>query len=87
MPPALLGGVLLGVVIVRGGPLAVLGWVLAAMFAAPVAWVLASALWPASADRTCPTCGADALERLDRETTHGLRCRSCGWRDEAASSL
>lgn len=50
-----------------------------------VLWVLAASLWPAKADRTCPQCGEDALERLDPDTTMGLRCTACGHTDPTKS--
>ncbi|MFT5290788.1 MAG: hypothetical protein ACI8QS_002874 [Planctomycetota bacterium] len=49
-------------------------------------WVLTSILWPSRADRSCPDCGLDTLERMDLETTMGLRCGSCGFMDETLSS-
>jgi len=84
-PPLYLGAALLGAWIVIARPVAVLGWLLAALVAVPVLWVLVSALWPARAERGCPACGRDALARIDPETTQGLVCRACGWRDESAS--
>lgn len=50
------------------------------------AWILISALHPAQADRTCPECGEEALERLDPETTRGVTCARCGHTDRDASS-
>ena len=49
-------------------------------------WILISALHPAQADRTCPECGEEALERLDPETTRGVTCARCGHTDRDASS-
>ena len=49
-------------------------------------WIIVSALHPAQADRTCPECGEEALERLDPETTRGVRCSSCGYIDRDESS-
>ncbi len=85
-PPILLGAALLGIRIVLGQPVGVFGKVLAILFALPLGWVVVSVLWPARAERTCPTCGREAVVRMDHETTHGLICRACGWRDETASS-
>ncbi len=76
----------LGVAIVLRRPLALFGGVLIALAVVPVGWVLASALWPARAERRCPACGKDALARLDPRATHGLVCRACGFRDESASA-
>ena len=86
LPPGMVLAVAVGAWIVRGQPLGVLGYVLAAMLLIPLAWVVISALWPASADRKCPACGRDSLVRMSEESTMGLECRSCNWRDESASS-
>jgi len=86
LPIALLGAGLAGVGIALAGPTSLLGWVLVAAGALPILWVLGSALWPASAERTCPACRRNRVQRLDPRTTHGLVCPDCGWRDETASS-
>ena len=49
-------------------------------------WIGISTLWPATADRSCPSCGEDGLERLDPQKTYGIRCRGCGFRDESVSA-
>jgi len=49
-------------------------------------WILVSALHPAQADRVCPECGEEALQRLDPETTRGVTCASCGHTDRDESS-
>ena len=49
-------------------------------------WILVSSLHPARADRSCPECGEEALERLDPETTRGVTCARCGHTDRDASS-
>jgi hypothetical protein len=85
-PLGLLGAVLAAAAIVLARPLSLLGALLFALAIVPVGWVLASALWPARAERRCPACGREALERLDARATHGLSCRDCGWRDESASA-
>ena len=85
-PAFFLLAVAAGVGIVLHRPLSMFGGVLAALAAVPVGWVLASALWPAKAERRCPACGKDALERLDERATHGLVCRACGHRDASASA-
>ena len=84
-PALFLAAVLLGVWIVLARP-PVFGVLLVLLALVPVGWVLVSALWPARADRTCPTCGADALVRADACATHGLACKACGWRDDSASA-
>ena len=48
-------------------------------------WVGVSVFWPAKADRKCPRCEEEALERLDPDTTQGLKCASCGFVDEQAT--
>lgn len=85
-PVFFLGAVLGGVALARLDLRNLFGVVLVALGAVPLLWVLVSALWPARAERTCPACGGVHLERLDPRSTHGLACRGCGWRDEAASA-
>jgi hypothetical protein len=51
------------------------------------AWILACSLMPARPDRKCPECGAQALTRLDPNSSHGLRCKACSFRDPLASSF
>jgi hypothetical protein len=75
-----------GVWIVFHRPLGLFAGVLAALAAVPVGWVIVSALWPARAERRCPSCGKDALARLDPRASHGLVCRACGHRDASASA-
>jgi len=86
MPAVFLFAVALGVWIVFRRPLSLFVGVLASLAAVPVGWVMISALWPARAERRCPACGANALERIDRQKSHGLVCRACGHRDESASA-
>lgn len=76
-----------GVLLVLRGPDRVFGLVFALVLALGLGWIVISSLFPARADRTCPSCGKPTLSRLDPRTTHGLRCRSCPWRDETASSF
>jgi ribosomal protein L37AE/L43A len=85
-PLAFLAAAGIGVAIVRAGPLAWFGLVLGLLALVPAGWVLVSALWPARAERTCPSCRKPALARLSKEATHGLVCRACGWKDESASA-
>jgi hypothetical protein len=86
LPLALLGAVGTAAWIVKARPLSWFTLVLIALAALPVVWVLVSALWPARAERGCPACGKDALARLAPESTVGLVCRACGWKDEGASA-
>lgn len=85
-PPAMLAGVLVGVAWVKAGPTGLWGYVLAALFAVAMGWIVVSVLWPARADRTCPRCGSEELERVDPRTTVGIRCAACGFVDESKSS-
>jgi len=85
-PAFFLLAVAAGVAIVFRRPLSLFAGVLSALAAVPVGWVIVSALWPAKAERRCPACGKDALQRLDQRATHGLACRACGFRDESASA-
>lgn len=84
-PLLMLGAVGLAVAVINLGADSLVGWVGGAVGGAVVVWVLAASLWPAKADRTCPQCGEDALERLDPDTTMGLRCTACGHTDPTKS--
>jgi hypothetical protein len=85
-PAALLLAALLGGGIALAGPLSIFAIVLVVLAALPVLWVVVSALWPARAERTCPACRSERLERADPRTTVGVRCLACGWRDDSASA-
>jgi DNA-directed RNA polymerase subunit RPC12/RpoP len=85
-PALFLLAVGLAVAIVLRRPISLFGAVLIGLAVVPVGWVLASALWPARAERRCPACGKDALQRLDERATQGLVCRACGFRDAHASA-
>lgn len=87
LPPLLLSATLVAVFLVLRGPDELFLWALGAMFALASTWVLVSVFFPASVDRTCPACGAAGLERLDPETTRGVGCTRCGFRDPTASSF
>lgn len=84
-PLVLLTAIVCGFLVVRDGP----GWLgpaaIALLVGAVLLWVGVSVFWPAKADRRCPTCGEEALERLDPETTQGVRCRACDHVDEEAT--
>lgn len=84
-PPVLLGSVGVAVVFILGNPLGLWGWAAGGMFALGLGWLLVTILWPAHADRTCPQCGENALERRDPASTVGLVCRACGHVDDEAS--
>lgn len=85
LPLLLVGASAAGVAVVRAGPGWILPVVLALLFGAGLVWIAASALWPAKADRRCPRCGSEALERMEPTTTDGVRCRACGHADPEAT--
>lgn len=82
IPLLLLGAVGVAVAIAALGADRVVGWVGYTVGGLVLLWVLAASFWPASADRKCPACGEERLERLDPETTMGVRCTACGHVDE-----
>lgn len=84
-PLCFLVPIVLGFGFVRQGPDWLFGWVFGGLFAAMVGWIWVSVFWPARAERCCPRCREHALERADPNTTVGIVCRACGWRDDAAS--
>ncbi len=49
-------------------------------------WIFVSVFYPARADRTCPECKEEALERLDLNTTRGVTCSRCGHTDPDETS-
>ncbi len=83
--PLLLASTGLGFALVMNAPGTIAIWVLGGGTALALIWILGSAFWPAKADRGCPECGADALRRMDPNTTRGLVCTACGHRDPEAS--
>ncbi len=85
IPIVLLGtvGLVVAFVVHPGGapsPL-VIGGIVVLLFA----WIGVSVLWPARADRRCPDCKGDHLQRMDPTSAEGLRCPDCGWKDPSAS--
>lgn len=86
MPAALLAAASIPVLFVMRRPAGLFVWVAGAAFAVLILWVVISTLWPARADRTCPECGREELERLRPDSTHGVRCAACDWQDETLSS-
>lgn len=90
--PWLVGPVLLAVAVgvpaflVRARAELLWGAVLGLLVVVPLLWIAVSALWPARAERTCPSCGASDLRRIDPTTTVGVACGACGWRDEERSA-
>lgn len=87
MPPVLLAATACGVLLVLRGPERAFVVSAGIALALVVLWVLVSIFLPARADRTCPACGAESLERLDPRTTHGILCARCGLRDAEQSSF
>jgi hypothetical protein len=87
LPVVFLGATLGAAFLVLRGPDRLFGWALGAMLGASLLWIVISVLFPAKADRTCPRCGAESLERSDPQRTEGLACTSCGWRDDAESGF
>lgn len=85
--PLLLSATLAGIAFVLRGPDQLFLWAFGSMFGIALLWVLVSVFFPAPVDRTCPECGATALARIDPQSTRGLICTACGWRDETTSSF
>lgn len=85
VPLVLLGAVALAATIVALEPDSVLTWVGLGGGGLVLLWLMASTFWPARAERTCPECGAEALERMDPATTMGLRCSQCSYEDPTVS--
>ncbi len=75
----------LGLGLAAGAPQDVALWVLGAGAGIALLWVLCTAFWPAKADRSCPECGRDSLKRMDPNTTRGLMCTRCEFRDPEAT--
>lgn len=85
--PLLLSVTLAAVLFILRGPDELFGWAFGGVLALGLAWILISSLFPGKADRRCPRCGVEALERLDPKTTRGLRCSACGLVDAHSSSF
>jgi hypothetical protein len=86
VPFLFLGAIAGGVLIIRSEPAWLLGTVLGLMLVTAICWIVISALWPAQADRTCPECGQETIERVDPEEVRGLTCSACDWEDPTASA-
>lgn len=85
--PLLLASAAAGTAFVLRGPDQVFGVAFGLVVALGLGWVLISALFPARADRTCPQCGGEGLQRLDPDSSQGVVCRLCAWADESASAF
>ena len=86
LPLLVFGAIALALLLLRAGGPSLPYIILGATLLIGFSWILISALHPAQADRTCPECGEEALERLDPETTRGVTCARCGHTDRDASS-
>jgi ribosomal protein L37AE/L43A len=86
LPPLLVAAVACSVLLVRGDLSGHFGLTFGLLVALGLGWVLVSVFFPARADRRCQSCGSESLERLDPQSTQGLRCSSCGWCDAEASA-
>ncbi len=86
LPVAVVGALALAATLLANPPRHLVAVVLGALLVVTLGWIVASVLWPARADRRCPGCGNDSVERADVEAAHGLVCHACGWHDEASSA-
>lgn len=87
MPPSLLAATACAVAFVLRGPDQVFGIAAAVLFGLAILWILISVFSPARAERICSSCGAEALRRLDPQTTRGIICAACGFVDEQHSAF
>ena len=92
LPPYLIGpwmlaAVLCAALLVLRGPDRAFVAAMSGLFGLSIAWILVCVLWPARADRTCPSCGESSLRRSDPRSTRGVECPACGHRDEEQSSF
>lgn len=85
--PLLLAAVAAGTAFVLRGPDGIFGLAFGLVLALGLGWILVSTLFPARAERTCPQCRRDGLERLDPDSSQGVVCRLCAWADESASAF
>jgi hypothetical protein len=85
--PLILAAIASGLLLVLRGPEGLFGVAFGLVLALGLGWILVSSLLPARAERTCPRCGGEGLERLDPDSSQGLVCRLCSWADESASAF
>jgi len=86
MPPILLASTACGVALVIRGPEGAFAAAAGTLFALAMLWILVSVFSPARVERTCPGCGGETLDRIDRGL-RGLACPACGWEDREASAF
>ena len=86
LPVLMFGAIALSVSLLRAWSSELPGLLMGAVALLGLAWVLVSSLHPARADRTCPECKEESLERLDPRTTRGVVCSRCGYTDHEVSS-
>ena len=88
LPLVFLSATLAGVWLVMRGPVEWFGGLLAIAIVLVLGWVVASTVLPnAPVDRSCPKCGLeDGLRPAHEDTTRGIACRACDYRDETASA-
>lgn len=86
LPPILVAAVATAAMLVRGDLGGLFGLAFGLLVALGLTWILISVFFPPRADRSCPACGQETLERLDPRSTSGVRCSACGHRDEQRSA-
>ena len=86
IPAAMLAAACLPLLLILRRPAGLVGWVGGLALTVGLLWVVTSVLWPGRAERGCPECGEERLQRLDPETTVGVRCAACGFTDASRSS-
>ncbi len=86
IPTALLASACLPLLFILRRPMGMVGWVGGLALTVGLLWIVTSVLWPGRAERGCPECREERLERLDPDSTIGVRCAGCGWSDPTLSS-
>jgi len=88
LPPLFLGAIGLAVWLIFNSTTNYFAWGAGFLVALSLLWVLISTVFPRGpAERICPACGGDTLVRADTDTTTGLVCKSCLWKDDQQSSF
>ena len=86
LPLIPLGAVAVGVVLIFKQPPWLTQAALGLVGGAILLWAVLGTLWPNRPEHRCPVCGEEALQRLDPDSTTGLRCGACGHVDRLESS-